>query len=81
MCFQSILGVIIQACMAGIIFAKFTVPRSRGETIIFSKNAVVTVRNGFLYLVCQLSDLRKNGLIEAHVRMILIRVSQILFRN
>ena len=40
MCIQSIAGVIIQACMAGIIFAKFTVPRNRGETIIYSKNAL-----------------------------------------
>jgi len=51
MSLQSILGVIIQACMAGIIFAKFTVPRNRGETIVFSKNAVITIRNGSLYLV------------------------------
>lgn len=51
MSLQSILGVIIQACMAGIIFAKFTVPRNRGETIVFSKNAVITMRNGSLYLV------------------------------
>jgi hypothetical protein len=27
------------------------VPRNRGETIVFSKNAVITMRNGFLYLV------------------------------
>jgi hypothetical protein len=37
--------------MAGIIFAKFTVPRNRGETIVFSKNAVITMRNGALYMV------------------------------
>jgi len=51
MSLQSILGVIIQACMAGIIFAKFTVPRNRGQTIVFSKNAAITMRNGSLYLV------------------------------
>ncbi len=54
MSLQSILGVIIQACMAGIIFAKFTVPRNRGETIVFSKNAVITIRNGSLYLVSKI---------------------------
>ena len=31
---QSIVGVIINACMAGIIFAKFTVPRNRGQVSI-----------------------------------------------
>ncbi len=73
MCLQSIVGVIIQACMAGIIFAKFTVPRARGETIVFSKNAVVTMRNGALFILCRISDLRKYSLLEAHVRMIVIR--------
>ena len=72
MCVQSIVGVIIQACMAGIIFAKFTVPRTRGQTIIFSKNAVISMRNGCLYLMCRVSDLRKTSLLEAHVRMVLI---------
>ena len=73
MCLQSILGVIIQACMAGIIFAKFTVPRARGETIIFSKNAVITMRNGALMILCRISDLRRASLLEAHVRMIVVR--------
>eukprot|EP00095_Tigriopus_kingsejongensis_P004647 maker-scaffold29_size597861-snap-gene-3.9 protein:Tk04647 transcript:maker-scaffold29_size597861-snap-gene-3.9-mRNA-1 annotation:"g protein-activated inward rectifier potassium channel 3-like isoform x3" len=73
MCLQSIVGVIIQACMAGIIFAKFTVPRNRGETIMFSKNAVITLRNGALMILCRISDLRKASLLEAHVRMIVIR--------
>lgn len=72
MSFQSILGVIIQACMAGIIFAKFTVPRARGETIVYSKNAVITLRNGALYLLCRVSDLRKSSLLEAHVRMLFV---------
>ena len=70
---QSILGVIIQACMAGIIFAKFTVPRKRGQTLVFSKNAVITMRNGSLYLICRLCDLRKSSLLEAHVRMVIVR--------
>ena len=32
---QSIVGVVIQACMAGIVFAKFTKPTNRAETILF----------------------------------------------
>ena len=43
---QSIAGVIISTITAGIIFAKFTMPRKRGQTVIFSKNAVITLRNG-----------------------------------
>ena len=70
---QSIIGVIIQACLAGIVFAKFTVPRKRGSTIVFSKNAVITMRNGALYLITRVCDLRKSSLLEAHVRMVIIR--------
>jgi len=64
---QSIVGVVIQACMAGIVFAKFTKPTMRAETILFSKNALVTLRNGSLYLVCRIADLRQTQLLESHV--------------
>ncbi len=53
--------------MAGIIFAKFTVPRNRGQTIYFSKNAVISLRNGMLQLMCRITDLRKYSLLDARV--------------
>ena len=77
MSMQSIIGVIINAAMAGIIFAKFTVPAARSETIIFSKNAAITIRNGALCLLCRVADLRENSLLEAHVRMNLIKDQEI----
>jgi potassium inwardly-rectifying channel subfamily J len=67
MSFQSIVGVVIQACMAGIVFAKFTKPTHRGETIMFSRNALVSLRNGSLYLLVRIADLRPSHLIESHV--------------
>ena len=56
MCTQSIFGVIMQACLAGIVFAKFTVPTKRGESIIFSRNALISMRNGALHLLVQVRD-------------------------
>ena len=44
--------------MAGIFFAKFTKPTSRGETVMFSKNALISMRDGVLYLLVRLGDLR-----------------------
>ena len=70
---QSIIGVSIQTCMARIIFAKFTVSRKQGQTLVFSKNAVITMRNGSLYLISRVCDLRKSALLEAHVRMVIIK--------
>jgi len=64
---QSIVGVIIQACMAGILFAKFTKPTMRAETFIFSKNALISVRNGSLYLMVRIGDLRQTHLLESHI--------------
>ena len=37
MSMQCIVGVVINAGMAGIIFSKFTIPANRAETIVFSK--------------------------------------------
>jgi hypothetical protein len=55
--------------MAGIIFAKFTVPMNRGQTIVFSKNAVISMRNGALYLMCRITDLRRYSLVDARVQV------------
>jgi len=67
MAVQSIVGVVISACLAGIFFAKFTKPTSRGETVMFSKNALISMRDGVLYLLVRLGDLRQSHLLECHV--------------
>lgn len=67
MSIQSIIGVFIDACMTGIVFAKFTKPTHRAKTILFSKNALVTMRNGAFYLLCRVGDLRPTHLIESHI--------------
>jgi len=70
---QSIVGVVIQACMAGIVFAKFTKPTNRAETILFSKNAVISMRNGAFYLLCRIGDLRQTHLLESHVSGLMVK--------
>jgi len=72
-CIQSVVGVIIQACMAGIVFAKLSRPKSRTITVMFSKNAVISKRNGHLYLLFRVGDLRTSHLLESHVRAQLVR--------
>ena len=44
--------------MAGIFFAKFTKPIRRGDTLVFSKNALISMRNGALYLLIRVGDIR-----------------------
>ncbi|CAH2239810.1 jg20743 [Pararge aegeria aegeria] len=73
MCLQSIVGVMIQAFMVGIVFAKMTRPKHRTQTLLFSKYAVVCQRDGELSLMFRVGDLRKSHIIGASVRAQLIR--------
>ncbi|KAK2145982.1 hypothetical protein LSH36_642g03013 [Paralvinella palmiformis] len=73
MMFQSCFGVIIQALMTGLVFAKLSRPKKRAETLMFSKNAVVCRRDGRLCLLFRVGDMRKSHIVEAHVRAIMIK--------
>jgi len=73
---QSVIGVFITACVTGIMFAKFTKPTHRGKTILFSRNALVTMRNGAFYLLCRVGDLRPTHLIESHISAYMMRSSR-----
>ena len=59
--------------MTGIVFAKFTKPTHRAKTVLFSKNALVTMRNGAFYLLCRVADLRPTHLIESHISGYVVR--------
>ena len=70
---QSCLGVIIQALMTGVVFAKLSRSKKRAETLMFSKNALISKRDGKLCLLIRLGDMRKSNIIDAHCRGILIK--------
>ncbi|XP_014261724.1 G protein-activated inward rectifier potassium channel 3-like isoform X2 [Cimex lectularius] len=72
MCLQSLVGVMIQAFMVGIVFAKLSRPKKRTQTLLFSRNAVINQRDGQLCLMFRVGDMRKSHIIEAHVRAQLI---------
>eukprot|EP00092_Neocalanus_flemingeri_P017393 GFUD01018814.1.p1 GENE.GFUD01018814.1~~GFUD01018814.1.p1 ORF type:complete len:458 (-),score=105.23 GFUD01018814.1:97-1470(-) len=60
---QSVLGCIIQAFMLGLVFSKMSQPRNRSKTIIFSNQAVITIRNKKLCLIIRIGDLRDDNFI------------------
>ena len=72
MSFQSVVGVMIQACMVGTFFAKMSRPKKRALTVMFSKNAVVCMRDGCLCLLFRVANMRSSQLIESHTRAILV---------
>ena len=71
---QSLTGFIIGAFILGLIFAKLSRPKNRAETILFSRNAVIAVRDGKMCLMFRVGDVRKSQILEAHVRVHLFRL-------
>ncbi|XP_029108224.1 ATP-sensitive inward rectifier potassium channel 11 [Scleropages formosus] len=72
---QNIVGLVINAIMLGCIFMKTAQARRRAETLIFSKHAVVALRNDKLCFMVRIGDLRKSMIISATVRMQVVRRS------
>ncbi|XP_050542567.1 G protein-activated inward rectifier potassium channel 3-like [Daktulosphaira vitifoliae] len=73
-CFQSIAGLLIQAFVVGIVFAKMIRPKQRSQTLMFSRNAVICQRDGNLCFMFRVGDLReKSHLIGATVKARFIR--------
>lgn len=64
MCLQCILSSICQAFLVGILFAKLTRPKSRAQTILFSKHAVINSRDEQLCLVFRVGDMRKSRILN-----------------
>ena len=71
-------GVILQAFMVGIVFAKLSRPKKRTQTLLFSRNAVICQRDGQSYLMFRVGDMRKSHIIEAHVRAQMIKRKVVL---
>ncbi|MGH0146604.1 UNVERIFIED_CONTAM: hypothetical protein FKN15_022922 [Acipenser sinensis] len=71
--FQSIVGCIIDAFIIGAVMAKMAKPKKRNETLIFSHNATVAMRDNKLCLMWRVGNLRKSHLVEAHVRAQLLK--------
>lgn len=59
--------------MVGIVFAKLSRPKKRTQTLLFSRNAVICLRDGQPCLMFRVGDMRKSHIIEAHVRAQMIK--------
>ncbi|XP_031327783.1 ATP-sensitive inward rectifier potassium channel 12-like [Photinus pyralis] len=70
---QCIAGVAIQALMVGIIFAKTVRPSENAHSIIFSNSAVICHRDGYLYLMFRIGNMRKSHIVGAKMKAQLIR--------
>lgn len=70
---QSLLGLLIDAFMLGLTFAKLSRPRERMKTVMFSDYAVIAPRDGKVCLMFRVGDVRKSQIVDASVQLQLFR--------
>ncbi|CAH1794202.1 unnamed protein product [Owenia fusiformis] len=75
MMLQSVGGTLMTAILTGIVFSKIQRPKRRSQTLIFSKNAVVCMREGNLCLLFRVGDMRREHMIGTHIRAIKVKKS------
>ena len=57
-------------------FVKISQPNKRAETLVFSKNAVISLRDDRLCLMFRVGDLRSSHIVGANMRAKLIKSKQ-----
>lgn len=70
---QSLMGIVLDSLIIGILFARISRGQSRANTVIFSHKACIRRIRGHLYLMFQICEMRKHQLVEAHVRCYTVR--------
>lgn len=74
MCLQCMVCSIFQAFMVGILFAKLTRPKGRTQTILFSRQAVVTLRDGKLCMIFRVGDMRKSRILNIKASVFVLKL-------
>jgi inward rectifier potassium channel len=67
---EALFGLVGLALATGLMFAKFSQPRAR---VLFSRHAIVAIRDGVPSLMVRLANERATGLVEAQLRLVLVR--------
>ncbi|CAL8316943.1 unnamed protein product [Gadus morhua 'NCC'] len=73
---QAILGSMVNAFMVGCMFVKISQPNKRAETLVFSKHAVISLRDDKMCLMFRVGDLRSSHIVGANMRAKLIKSKQ-----
>ncbi|KAJ7396381.1 G protein-activated inward rectifier potassium channel 1 [Pitangus sulphuratus] len=74
--FQSLLGSVVDAFLIGCMFIKMSQPKKRAETLMFSRAAVISQRDGRLCLMFRVGNLRNSHMVSAQIRCKLIKSRQ-----
>jgi inward rectifier potassium channel len=67
---ESTVGVLALPIVTGLVYAKFARPTAR---VMFSNHALITTRDGVKSLVFRMANARRDQIVEAHARVVLVR--------
>jgi potassium inwardly-rectifying channel subfamily J len=70
---QVCMKLVVDAIVIGVIYCRLARPQGRASTVLFSNHAIIRRIRGKLYFMFQLCELRKHQLVEAHVRLYVIK--------
>ncbi|CAN0196479.1 unnamed protein product, partial [Ectocarpus sp. 13 AM-2016] len=76
---QACIGLLIDAFLIGILFARLSRPQTRANTVVFTKNAVIRRVRGEAYFMFQVGELRKHQLLETRVRCYALRHERLTY--
>lgn len=65
---QSVVGVILEAVVLGVVFARISHPHQRSRSIFMSNKAVVARRDGILKFMFRVADIRTTQVVEPKVK-------------
>lgn len=70
---QAVLGIFFTAVVTGMVFSKFSVPRAQVQ---FAQNLVINLLDGVPTLMMRVGNQRGNDIVEANVRLTLVRTER-----
>ena len=70
---EVLFGILLVAMLTGITFARFARPTAK---VLFSEKMVIARRDGVRYLMVRMANWRHNNVVEAHLRIFLLRSSR-----
>ena len=72
--FQAMISIVIDSCLFGVLFAKFSRGQPRALSVAVSRNCIVRNIRGHWYLMFRVCETRTEQLCEAHVRIYAVRL-------
>jgi hypothetical protein len=75
---QLLVRIVTDSFTVGVIYTRLARPSARANTLLFSCNAIIRRIRGKLYFMMQICETRSEQLLEAHIRLYVIKKEKLL---